>query len=223
MIDILNKYLFQHSGINVPGLGTIFIERTPAKSDFVNRQIFPPEFIFRFDKYYDTPDKDFFAYLSSGMSIPDYEAIQEYNQFAQDFRSKIKLDDKAIWKDVGMFIKNSSGDIEFQQLPLYQNLYEPVIAERIVRSDTSHAILVGDQEKTNFEMTELLREKTNFETTALLNEDNQPKIVRKQAWPLYAIIFFAVAVIFLIFHFYKYGITLESISNRQQMELKQQK
>lgn len=211
MIDILNQYLFQHSGINVPGLGTIFIERTPAKSDFVNRQIYPPEFIFRFDKYYDTPDKDFFAYLSSGMSIPDYEAIQEYNQFAQDFRSKIKLEDKAIWKDVGMFIKNSSGDIEFQQLPVYQHLYEPVVAERILRSDTSHAILVGDREKTNFEMTELL------------NEDNQQKVVKKQVWPLYAIILFAVALIFLMFHFYKYGVTLESISNRQPMELKQQK
>lgn len=211
MIDILNQYLFQHSGINVPGLGTIFIEKTPAKSDFVNRQFFPPEFIFRFDKYYDTPDKDFFTYLSSGMSIPDYEAIQEYNQFAQEFRSKIKLEDKAIWKDVGMFIKNSSGDIEFQQLPVYQHLYEPVIAERVLRSDTSHAILVGDREKTNFEMTELL------------SEDNQQKVVKKQVWPLYAIILFAVALIFLMFHFYKYGVTLESISNRQPMELKQHK
>lgn len=211
MIDLLNKYLFQHSGINVPGLGTIFIEKTTAKSDFVSRQIFPPEFIFRFDKYYDTPDKDFFAYLSSGMSIPDYEAIQEYNQFAQDFRSKIKLEDKAVWKDVGIFVKNSSGDIEFQQLPVYQHLYEPVIAERVLRSDTSHAILVGDRQKTNFEMTELL------------NEDNQPKVVKKQAWPLYAIILFAVALMFLMFHFYKYGVSLESISNRQPMELKQLK
>ncbi len=211
MIDILNQYLFQHSGINVPGLGTILIEKTPAKSDFVNRQIFPPEFIFRFDKYYDTPDKDFFTYLSSGMSIPDYEAIQEYNQFAQDFRSKIKLEDKAVWKDVGVFFKNSSGDIEFEQLPVYQYLYKPIVAERVLRSDASHAILVGDREKTNFEMTELL------------NEDNQQKVVKKQVWPLYAIVLFAVAVIFLVFHFYRYGVTLESISNRQPMELKQQK
>lgn len=211
MIDILNQFLFQHSGINVPGLGTILIEKTPAKSDFVNRQIFPPEFIFRFDKYYDTPDKDFFTYLSSGMGIPDYEAIQKYNQFAQDFRSQIKLEDKAVWKDVGVFIKNGSGDIEFQQLPVYQHLYETVIAERIVRSDTSHAILVGDREKTNFEMTELL------------NEDNQQKVVKKQVWPFYAIVLFAVAVMFLIFHFYKYGINIESISNRQMMEIKQQK
>ena len=211
MIDILNKYLFQHSSINVPGLGTIIIEKTSAKADFVNRQIFPPEFIFRFDKYYDTPDKDFFMYLSSGMSIPDYEAIQEYNQFAQDFRSKIKLEDKAVWKDVGVFIKNSSGDIEFQQQPDYQHLYGPVVAERIVRSDTSHAILVGDREKTNFEMTELL------------NEDNQQKVVKKQVWPYYAIVLFAVAVIFLMFHFYKHGINIESFSNRQPMEIKHQK
>ena len=64
MYDVLNKYLFQHKSISIPGLGSLVAETIPAVSDFANKQLLPVQVKFRFDKYFDAPDKDFFTYLS---------------------------------------------------------------------------------------------------------------------------------------------------------------
>ena len=39
MVEALYSYLLQHKSLSIPGLGTIFIERVPAQSDFVNKQL----------------------------------------------------------------------------------------------------------------------------------------------------------------------------------------
>ncbi|WP_315816313.1 hypothetical protein [Paraflavitalea speifideaquila] len=59
MTEALTSYLIQHKSISIPGLGTVYIERIPAQTDFINKQILPPSYHFRFDKYFDAPDKEF--------------------------------------------------------------------------------------------------------------------------------------------------------------------
>src|SRR5437016_4501931 len=110
MIDILNKYLVQHKSLNIPGLGSIHIEKVPARTDFVNKQILPPFYTLWFDKHLDNPDKDFFNYLASQKNIPEHEAIRLYNQFAEDIRSKINLEEKVELRRIGIFSKNNSGE-----------------------------------------------------------------------------------------------------------------
>jgi len=208
MIETLNKYLIQHKSINIPGLGTIFIEHRPAIFDVVNKRILPPHYEFRFNKYFDTPDKEFFSYLSYERGIPDYEAIQLYNQFAQDLRTAIKQEDKAEWQDVGVFTKNSSGDIVFESQDSLSSLYAPVPAVRVVRDNAIHAMLVGDHEKTTIEM------------TGLLNEEKIDKpVIVKKTWLVIALIVFVIAMLFIIFHFYKNGFNLASAGNGQAVEL----
>ena len=203
MIEILNKYLIQHKSINIPGLGTIFIEHLPAVFDVVNKRILPPHYEFRFNKYFDTPDKEFFSYLSDEKGIPDYEAIQLYNQFAQDLRNSIRQDNKAEWNGVGVFTKNSSGDMIFEPVNNPASLYEPVPAVRVTRDKATHTVLVGDQEKTATEITELLNEET-VETP----------VVKKERWWIYALILFIVALLFMIFHFYQNGFSLTATATR---------
>lgn len=208
MIEILNKYLIQHKSINIPGLGTIFLEHLPAVFDVVNKRILPPHYGFRFNKYYDTPDKEFFSFLAFEKGIPDFEAIQLYNQFAQDLRTAIKQEDKAEWSGVGVFTKNSSGDMIFESVNNPGPLYAPVPAIRVVRSKVAHAVLVGDQEKTTVEMTDLLKE-----------EIIEKPVVKKITWWIYALIILIIALLFIIFHFYKNGFSLAAASNRQGVEL----
>lgn len=194
MIDILNKYLIQHKSINIPGLGTIFIEHLPATLDVINKRILPPHYEFRFNKYFDTPDKEFFNYLSSEKGIPDYEAIQLYNQFSQDFRNALKQEDKAEWKEVGMFSKNSSGDMVFEQFNNPRPLYTPISAVRMVRNKTDHAVLVGDKERTSIEM------------TGLLNDEKMEKPVAvRKTWLIYALVIFLIVLLFIFFYLYKNG------------------
>lgn len=70
MYDILNKYLFQHKSISIPGLGSLVAETIPAVADFANKQLLPVQLKFRFDKYFDVPDKNFFLYLAQKKTLP---------------------------------------------------------------------------------------------------------------------------------------------------------
>ena len=55
MNDVLTAYLLQHKSINIPEVGSIYIQSKAAITDFVNKQLFPASYSYRFDKYYDVP------------------------------------------------------------------------------------------------------------------------------------------------------------------------
>ncbi len=196
MTDILNSYLVQHKSINIPGLGTIYVETVPARNDFVNKKLWPPFQIYRFDKYFDAPDKAFFAYLAIHKNMADYEVIRWYNEFAYNLRSDIRNHEMAVWEGVGTFRQNGAGDIVFEESRIYNNVYEPVPAERVIRTNAVHNIVVGDRETTTAHMSELLSEDTYIE---------------KESWWIYALIIATVCICVVFFHFYRYGLSVGSM------------
>ncbi len=204
MYEVLNKYLYQHKSISIPGLGSLVAETIPAVSDFANKQLLPVQYKFRFDKYSDAPDRGFFVYLSMKNNIPDFEAIKIYNEFAFDLRNRIPSNEGAVWQGIGVFKKDFGGEIVFEPYASPYEFYAPVKAERIIRSDATHSILVGDKEKTNYEMTELLSDGT---------------YVEKESWWIYALILAAIGLSILFFHLYsnnmKWGVT----GNRQNINV----
>ena len=208
MYEVLNKYLYQHKSISIPGLGSLVAETIPAVSDFANKQLLPVQYKFRFDKYSDAPDREFFVYLSQKKNIPDFEAIKLYNEFAFDLRNRIPSNEGAVWQGIGVFKKDFGGEIVFEPYASPYEFYPPVKAERIIRSDATHSILVGDKEKTNYEMTELLSDGT---------------YVEKESWWIYALILAAIGLSILFFHLYsnnmKWGVT----GNQQNINVKMPK
>lgn len=196
MTDILNSYLVQHKSINIPGLGTIYLETVPARNDFVNRKLWPPFQIYRFDKYFDAPDKEFFSYLADHKKMADYEVIRWYNEFAYNLRSEIRNNNLAVWKGVGTFRQDGSGDIVFEEERTYNDIYKAVSAERVIRTNASHTIMVGDHET----------------TTALMSEQlNEEVYIEKESWWIYALIIAAICICAIFFHFYRYGLSFGSM------------
>ncbi|MBS1916419.1 MAG: hypothetical protein JST87_09070 [Bacteroidetes bacterium] len=204
MFEILNSYLFQHKSISIPGLGTIVMERVPANTDIGNKNFLPPLYHFRFDKYFDAPDKDFFSYLATEKNIPDYEAIKWYNEFSLELRNKIKLEEKVKWDDVGVLKKDYAGNIVFESVPGKFPFMEPVEAATVIRKDAQHLLRVGDSERTSGEMNEWLHP--------------AEEVVKKQTWWIYAIALAAAAIIILLFHFSSKPMSPSSFGNQQQLE-----
>ena len=190
MIAILNSYLIQHKSICIPGLGTIYLERIPSINDFSNRQLLPPSYKYRFDKYFDAPDKEFFSFLASGQNMAEYEAIKMYNEFAYDLRDRIRKEERFDWPQVGILMRDATGEIQFKSELIQPGFVQPVPANRVIRQDARHAILVGDQELTTDHMTELLSEEVHVE---------------KESWWIYALIIFAVALVIVFFFLYQHG------------------
>ena len=208
MNDILISYLLQNKTISIPGLGSMYIERIPAQTDFVNKRILPPDYHFRFDKYFDAPDKDFFAYLAQQMNRADYEAIKWYNEWAYDLRNKIRDGQEVEWKNVGVLKKDTTGDIVFEAAGAIGTLQEPAPANRVIHIHAQHTMLVGDHE--------VVREFTAEEGEHVLEDT----YVEKESWWLYALIIAAIALSVIFFHFYKNGVNVSSTGNRQNIEAK---
>lgn len=202
MIEVLNSYLVQHKSISIPGLGTLVIDRIPARSDFLNRKILPPAYQYRFDKYFDAPDKEFFNFLATRKQIADFEAIKLYNEWAYEFRNRIRSEKSVLWEGVGTLQQDDSGDILFEPIKSGSDFLGSVDAERVVRADARHAMIVGDRETTTAEMTEYLSE---------------PGVLRKNRWWLIAAGIALLAITLMIIRFSNSGFNIESTSNKEQV------
>ncbi len=205
MFDVLNSYLFQHKNISIPGLGTIYLESLPASMDTSTKNMLPPLYYFRFDKYFDAPDREFFSYLATHQNIPDYEALRLYSEFSFVLREKINREESVSWEGVGELKKNAEGNIVFESTLGTPFFLQPVPARKVVRPDAKHTLLVGDTERTNVEMNEWLQQET------------EPR--KKSLWWVYPLIIAAIALIALLFHFSSHGWRLESAGNQQPLQV----
>jgi len=192
MFQVLNAYLFQHRSISIPGLGTIYLETFSASVDVADRIILPPLYQFRFDKYFDSPDREFFAYIASQRNVLDYEAIKWYNEFSLDLRNRIRQEDKVEWDGVGTLKKDEGGNIVFQAAPPNGLFLTPTPALRVNRENAQHTLLVGDQERTNVEMNEWLLEE---------EEGNK----KRHSWWIVALVLAILGLAALGWHFYSNG------------------
>jgi hypothetical protein len=194
MFKVLNAYLFQHRSISIPGLGTIYLETHPAHVDVADRAMMPPLYQFRFDKYFDTPDKEFFSFLAAQRSILDFEAIKWYNEFASELRNRIKEEDPVDWEGVGILKMDETGNTVFESTGGTNLFLTATPAMRVNRQNESHILLVGDKEKTNVEMNEWLHEEAGHR--------------KKISWWIIALILGGMALAVLAWHFYSKGWTI---------------
>jgi hypothetical protein len=205
MYNILNKYLFLNKSIPVPGLGTICMENIPATIDASTRTMLPPTYRFRFDKFIDSPDKDLFSYLSTQQNISDYEALRQYNDFAYSLRDRLNYFREAPWEGLGILKKDDKGDIHFESSISNPFFLKPVPAEKVVRANAKHMMLVGDRERSNREMSDWFAEEP---------------VHGNRLWWLVALLGGIAAVLVITFHFSNHGWNVGSTGNQQSIQVK---
>jgi hypothetical protein len=101
---------------------------------------------------------NFFSFIARKKDIADYEAIKLYNEWAYEIGVKLREHAAIQWEGVGVIAKNESGDIFFEAKAPIDASLSPVPANRIIRSNTSHTMIVGDKEYTNVQMSGYLNE-----------------------------------------------------------------
>lgn len=191
MWQVLNAYLFQHRSISIPGLGTIYLETMSANVDVADRTMQPPTYQFRFDKYFDAPDKEFFSFVAAQRNILDYEAIKWYNEFSFELRNRIRAEEEVSWDGVGILKRDGSGGVLFEPAPAQLSFLRPVPAVRVVRQDAQHSMVVGDRERTSGEMNEWLQDHARRR--------------RRLSWWIIAVVLAVLGLAFLGWYFYSHG------------------
>jgi hypothetical protein len=204
MFSLLNSYLFQHRSISIPGLGTIYLETLPASIDTSTQNMLPPLYYFRFDKYFDSPDRQFFSFLAAQQQIADYEALRLYNDFSYQVKEKINQNESFNWEGVGVLKKDADGNIAFESAINNPVFMQPVPARKVIRPDARHVLLVGDTERTSTEM------------NAWLNQEQE--LDNKRPWWIYALIVGVLSVLVLVYYFSSHGWNMDSTGNQKSFQ-----
>lgn len=154
MVDLVLRYLSFQKKVSLQGIGTFSVEHLPARLDFPNRLLYSPEFILHFSTSV-AEDEQFVHWLQKELNVGREEVKTLQQNLSTEFQRTLSEKGEMTLNGLGVFTKDE------QRLLHFSSLFEtvkgnPVTAEKIIRKNTSHSILVGEQEKTSEEMTELL-------------------------------------------------------------------
>ncbi len=178
MYQIIATTLFQNKICRLPGIGTLVMATHSAETDFVNARIKSPI--------------DTIEFIAEGN---DDNVFNEFSAMSEILQKSLDESGRYFLNGIGTFLKDDANKIKFTPVAINAVFIMPIAAERVVRQDEAHTILVGDQHTTNVEMTEFFTEKE------ALNDK----------WRVWAIVLAALGISALLFYFYKFG--LQSLGN----------
>ncbi len=155
MVELIARYLSFQKQVSIKDVGTFSVEELPARLDFPNKLLHAPEHILHFNPKWSN-DELFEQWAQKQLGLSQQEIKAQLQNLSADFQRTLSEKNELTWEGIGRFSKND------QQLILFTNGFEavkrpPVVAEKVIRKNAQHSIRVGEQEKTNVEMEELLQ------------------------------------------------------------------
>jgi len=172
MYQIIASSLFQNKICKLPGIGTLVMVPHAAETDFVNGRIKAP-----FEKI------DFIS------ATPEEDLFNEFSAMSELLKNTLDEDGSFLLTGIGTFDKVDNAEVHFTPINIEPVFIQPIEVERVIRQDASHAILVGDQRRTNVEMSDFYSEQPT-------NPDR---------WWIWAIVLAVIGIGALILYFYMEG------------------
>lgn len=193
MFQLLYKYLILHKSACVPGIGIFFIERKPAKLDFTNKVFIGPDLQISFKAQALVDDKRLYTFISREQKIDVTEAAVRYNNFVNRLRTNLAEKRSVELPGLGVLSENEEGRIFFKATTLLNDYFPPVTAERVIRENTEHHILVGDNSRTNKQMKEVLE------------DDVQEPSHAKDYWWIFATALGIIGIAMIVYYYLHNG------------------
>lgn len=143
VFPILTKYLLRHKHLYIPHVGRFEILQTPAQLNVAEKEIIPPAYQTTFsagDEMPPAPVKYVAAWGAGGES-------SGLSGFGEKLRRQIQASGFQ-WKGLGTF-SFRSGQINFKPDNIALAALQPIPAQKVLRENVQHHVLVGDQEVTS--------------------------------------------------------------------------
>lgn len=141
MLSSLTSYLIQNRQVFIPHIGKFELYYKPATLDFANRLIYPPVNEIRFSEK-GALHQDQLSFLNEDLQM-DMQALEE----------KLKSFGQSLKKSVGQSSFNWIGFGELKYIndelvfhPHDDTFSQPVPANKVIRENIKHAVLVGEKE-----------------------------------------------------------------------------
>jgi CCDC81-like prokaryotic HU domain 1 len=187
MHNAVRKFLTLNHHLALPGIGNFIVEIIPAHIDIANRTILPSSTEIKFSNEKLPAEKFFFNFLARELSTDELQAVRMFTDFTSHLQSDLQENKPVVLKGIGELKKETTNVINFQSeiLPQY---YPALTAERVIRKNATHTIMVGEQEKTSDEM-----------QTAL---NLQEEFIREERWWIPAAILAAIGILGIAYYYF---------------------
>lgn len=185
MFEALHNYFFTYRTVCIPGVGTLHLVQQPASLDVVNQQLLPPHQKVRFSRQVAVEPHQ--IQTLAGAYNNDHALVEEeLTRFGEALRSRLQ-EAPFQWQGVGL-LRLDGAYIHFEPLQPEALLLEPVPAQRVIRENVQHTVLVGDVE----------RQITTEEYQAELLED-----APRRSWvEIFGWIVVVLSILFIAYHIY---------------------
>lgn len=184
MQDLLATYLFQHGNCPLPGIGTLHLNPAVASILPGEQRIAASAPSIELVKK-EVPVAGLVSYLSAEQDISEDEATANLRQYCRTLKY-MGTHESITLTEAGKFSVSADGNLVFTQKIIDPSYQPPVTAEKVIRPNDSHNMLVGDTETTNTVMTEFYN-------------DEMP--VSKNRWWAWAAVLFVIAIGIIALYF----------------------
>lgn len=193
MLELLAKYLYQYKQLYVPGIGSFEVVEQPARLEYADRLIYPPVAEIRYSEGGNLKDIQL-EYLEEELGTDRYTIEKKLQLLGQDLKQRLN-GTPFEWPGLGT-LHYRHNKIGFQAAPV--SGLAPVEAHKVIRENAQHMVLIGEQEVRSGDVPEYLH--------------GTPP--RRSVFVLIGWILLALAILFLIYYFYKEGFKPESSGSR---------
>ncbi len=181
MVELIARYLTFQKQVSIKEVGTFSIEELPARLDFPNKCLHAPEHILHFDGKW-KEDVMFERWLQKQIGATQEEVKNQLQHLSNSFQRTLTEQKELTWMGLGQFSKINGG---IQFVSTFEAVKRPVVfAEKVIRKNALHSIRVGEEEKTNVEMEELLHAQTGN---------------NRSFWWLFALALFLTGLVLILF------------------------
>lgn len=142
MFNLLTKYLLQYKKVSLPSVGTIRLLQQPAQFNVADKTILPPFYTVEVHVE-DAVSEHQLNFLSLHASEEKESVRQSLEELGLKLKEKIE-GEGFFWRGIGVVRRGMDTATKIPNQGL-----EPVVAERLIRQDAEHRMLVGNQHLTS--------------------------------------------------------------------------
>lgn len=155
MFSLITKYLLQHKRVSIPQVGSFELKSRPPELDIADKKLMAPVFIAEYSAADEVTEHQF-RYFSQAQGADKDRVEQDLRLFGQ--RLKEALRRRSVnWNGFGT-LQASNQSIVFEPEEIRLGSLQPLDAARVIRQDAGHRVLVGEQDLSSQQATDILQQ-----------------------------------------------------------------
>lgn len=155
MFSLITKYLLQHKRVSIPQVGSFELKSRPPELDIADKKLLAPVFITEYSASDEVTEHQF-RYFSQAQGADKERVEQDLRLFGQ--RLKEALRRRSVnWNGFGT-LQSIDRSIVFEPEEIRLASLQPLDASRVIRQNAGHRVLVGEQDLSSQQATDILQQ-----------------------------------------------------------------